>query len=392
MTALIISNKIVDESKYVSYFLDYCEPGDLHFRYDLDSAKDFLINYLFEKQKHIDFVVTDWLFAGNNAKSLLFWLRNSEEIYSDRNFQIKSLPVLLVQDPNNYSSYIEDGFSAVISDFPRNHQSLSLAIKLAIKEWRSLVANELELIGLDPKTQRTHPNKRNNFISYYRLKVLTRHFVDQKSKHMSYTWATADLSKLDNSNEMYWNKMARTMRNPPKYLEKEFHDFFIGNPTFIKGEWFSTASTDLLYEKHFYKTDSKSYAEPDFINKPFDYSFRSPEIFEVKRQSQKIFRYRKERFTSKAKKSFEQVKRYRDYMLSEDPNNKKYIKRFLGQLYEEFEFALLMGSEEEIEEHQDLLNDLKRDFDFEEINLYTYEELLERHLRLCNRLREFNIF
>lgn len=392
MTVLFISNKPVEQDRYVNHFGDYCEPGDLHLIYDLHSAKEFLINNLIQKQKHVDFVVTDWMFGRENAKSLLFWLRNSEDIYSDRNFQIRSLPVLLLQDPNNYSSYIEDGFNSIIYDFPRNQASTRTAVKSTITAWRLLVADDLELIGLDPKTQRLYPNQRKNFISYYRLKVLTRHFVDHRSKTMSYTWATADLAQLDNANEMYWNKMARTIRNPPKYLEKEFHNFFLRNPTFIKGEWFSTSSSEMLYEKHFYKTNSRSYEEPDFINKPFDYSFRSPEIFEVKRQSQKIFRYRKEKFTGKARKSFEQVKRYRDYMLSKDPNNKEYIKRHLGKLYEEFEFALLMGSEEEIEEHHDLLFELKRDFDFEEVNLYTYEELLQRHVRLCNRLREFNIF
>jgi hypothetical protein len=51
-----------------------------------------------------------------------------------------------------------------------------------------------------------------------------------------------------------------------------------------------------------------------------------------------------------------------------------------------------MGSRDEKLEHQDLIEKLKCDFDFTDIKLLTYEELLERHIRLCDRLYEFDIF
>ena len=79
-------------------------------------------------------------------------------------------------------------------------------------------------------------------------------------------------------------------------------------------------------------------------------------------------------------------------MTSDDPRNQYYIKYYLGELYSSYEYTLLMGSNEEKQEHEDLIEQLKSDFDFEDINLLTYEELLERHINLCNRLDEFNIF
>lgn len=119
---------------------------------------------------------------------------------------------------------------------------------------------------------------------------------------------------------------------------------------------------------------------------------RFPEVFEIKRQSQKLLRYQNERFISKARKSFEQVKRYKAYMTSDNPQHQYYIKDYLGKLYSTYEYTLLMGSKSEKQEHEDLIERLKSDFDFDDINLLTYEELLERHIRLCNRLDEFNIF
>ena len=43
-------------------------------------------------------------------------------------------------------------------------------------------------------------------------------------------------------------------------------------------------------------------------------------------------------------------------------------------------------------DHLDLISRLKKEFDFDDIKLVTYEELLDKHVRLCNRLNEFNIF
>lgn len=197
---------------------------------------------------------------------------------------------------------------------------------------------------------------------------------------------------LYNSSSDFLDKMNRTIKNPPRYLEKEFHDFFRQNPTFIKGEDFSVSKTEMLYEKHFYKNGTRNYDEPDFVNKPYDYALRFPEIFEIKRQSQKLITKNNERFYSKTKKNFEQVTRYKAYFESDNPNNQEYIKKYLGKTYSSYEYTLLMGSMNEKEENQDLIEKLKSDLNFEDINLLTYEELLERHIRLCNRINEFDIF
>ncbi len=77
-------------------------------------------------------------------------------------------------------------------------------------------------------------------------------------------------------------------------------------------------------------------------------------------------------------------------MTSQNPQNHYYIKKYLGQLYDSYNYTLLRGSKDEKREHEDLISRLKSDFD--DINLMTYEELLDRHINLCNRLEEFNIF
>lgn len=394
MKILYISNrKNITKDEAFKWFNFYCEkPEDLSLHLNLKSAKEFLSKEILEKNKHLDFIITDWQFSLNNSKPLLNWIKQSNEIYSENNFLFRSIPVLLIEDKLNQSATISDGFDSIIENFPNDSIKLRYAIKNVIKTWRYSLAEDLDLIGLDPQTQKNFENHRLDFISYYRLKILSREFVDNKSKRLNYIWTNENSELLYDSSEMFLDKMNRTIKKPTKYLEKEFHDFFRSNPTFIKGEDHLTTQTEMLYEKHFYRNGTRSYNEPDFINKPYNYSLSIPEIFEIKRQSHKIISKRSDQFLSKAKKSFEQVMRYKEYFESENPLHQNYIKHHLGKLYSSYEYTLLMGSSEEKNQHEDLIERLKCDFDFEDINLLTYEELLQRHIRLCNRLKEFDIF
>lgn len=392
MKILYISNRYqANISEAIGWFKPYCEPDDLRLDTSIEDAKVFLSNEIIGRQKHLDLIITDWNFISGNARGLIDWLRNSEVNYSSENFQIRALPIILIEDESQQSTVISEGFNAVISAFPDRYR-MDTAIKSTIKDWRYGIAHDLDLIGLDPQTQRIYPGHRSAFLSYYRLKVLSRAFVDNKSKRLNYLWTSSEIGSINDSNQAFYEKMHRTLRYPPKYLEKEFHDFFIDNPTFLKGENYSWTGKDMLYERHFYKNGTRQYDEPDFINKPYAYSLSKPEIFEIKRQSQRLFRHRKDSFLSKAKKSFEQVKRYKAYMTSTDPRHQYYVRYHLGELYDDYNYTLLMGSVNEKKENEDLLRQLREDFDFEDINLITYEELLDRHIRLCNRLNQFNIF
>lgn len=375
-----------------TWFQEYCEPEDLILETNLFRAKEYITNTIIDKQKHLDLIISDWDFGGYNPHHILGWLRESSEIYSNKNFQARAMPFLLIEDSNQQSSYISKGFDGVIRDFPNSNIQISYTIKSAIRAWRYALADDLDLIGLDPATLKHYPQHRASFLSYHKLQVLSRYFVDSKSTMLNYVWSTADLDKLNNSNQQFVEKIGWANRTSDRYIEKEFHKFFLLNPTFIKGENFHSNLEEMLYEKHLYKNNSRRYDEPDFINKPLVHSLRAPEIFEVKLQNQRFLRYGKTNFLSKAKKSFEQVKRYRNYFNSTDPNNLYYIRKFLGREFSKYDFTLLMGSQDEKLENIDLIEQLKSDFDFDDINLITYEELLQRHLRMFNRLQSFYIF
>jgi hypothetical protein len=98
MKILYISNKkTIVKEEALKWFQFYCEKSeDLYLHQNLISAKDFLRKEIIEPKKHLDFIVTDWQFTNSNAKSLLSWIRQSEEDYSGNNFLFRSLPVILI--------------------------------------------------------------------------------------------------------------------------------------------------------------------------------------------------------------------------------------------------------------------------------------------------------
>ena len=190
---------------------------------------------------------------------------------------------------------------------------------------------------------------------------------------------------MESSNAIFYEEMKLMTKKPIKLMEKKFHDFFRANPTYLRGENFK----DFVYEPHLYIGNTMKYNEPDFINVPFLYSLRNPEIFEVKRHTQRFFWKHREKMLSKARKSFEQVKRYKEYFQSKNKSNSLNIEKYLHKLYAQYEYSLLMGTSEEKEEKEDLLNELKNEFEFNDIKLFTYDDLLAKHIRLCNRLNNF---
>jgi hypothetical protein len=315
-------------------------------------------------------------------------LRESNATYSSNNFRLKSVPILLIEDNDIQSDELSKGFSGLVKDFPTNRTKLQQAVKNAIKAWRHELAGELDMIGLDPQTLRLYHNQTTNFISYYRLKILSREFVDNKSKKLKYIWLQNDFSDLYKANDEFNWHLKRGYQLKIKYLEKEFHDFFNRNLSFLQGENFANS----VYEKHFFKNGTLKYDEPDFVNTPHDYSLRMPEIFEVKRQTQRLMDKNAKRFLSQAQKNFRQVLRYNDYFKSDDMRHQSFVKKHLGRLYSDYDLTLLMGSKSEKDGFTDLIERLKSEFEFNDIKYITYEELLDQHLRLCERLSNFNIF
>lgn len=88
-----------------------------------------------------------------------------------------------------------------------------------------------------------------------------------------------------------------------------------------------------------------------------------------------------------------QVKRYKEYFDLTDPYVRDQIIKQIGYNPNENSYTLLIGNADERQEHLELLDELKKDFELESIQLITYNDLLNDYINLCNKIQEiYNIF
>jgi hypothetical protein len=164
--------------------------------------------------------------------------------------------------------------------------------------------------------------------------------------------------------------------------EKLIHKFLKENPNFLLRESYS----NYYYEEQLYYPNTLKYIEPDFILKPKSYIIGSKtEIFEVKLPFEGIIKKRKQHqnpYTS-FWDYLGQVKDYQDYFKMKEVQAE--IIKKLGYLPHNYNYVLLVGGKDHKEENLEILKLRSRQFHFEDINILTYEELLEYQIRFIQR-------
>ncbi|WP_416438911.1 hypothetical protein [Phnomibacter sp. MR] len=393
MTLIYLTDDpLVSKDDCLRWFTKFVsKPDEIILQNDVNTCKSFIEDHLanIQKQKHIDFIISDWEIKNEKSEKIISWLRNSTDIYSSKNFNLNKIPVILIEDSTK--TFDSDNFDATITDFPTNINQFNQTIVKTIKKWRELIAEDLETLGLDPSKINSFLHQVNNSKSYYRLKVLSKEFAFNKSNKTSYIWTNIGVNDIERANESFYNAFQKSKTGEIK--EKGIHDVFLQFPSLVKGENFSFIQglkKSLLYEVHLYKGNSKSYNEVDFLNRPNAHSLLNPEIFEIKLYQQRIFHKHKDAFLAKTRKAFKQVERYNKYLTSEEKQNRSNVIKHFGANYQNFNQVLLLGSLSEKQEKEHLLKKLKSDENFDEISLLTYEELLENHINLCQRLKDLS--
>lgn len=238
MNILFISNDpLHNKTDTLSRFQTLTCNDNFHFYADLRLAKIFLEENIIKKKKHLDFIAISWAFGDQNSKSLIDFVRNSDAIYSDDNFLLRSIPILLIEDEDTQSNEIINQFDGVLINLYTENQYYS-ALKGVIKRWRTKLSDDLELIGLNPKTQDINFTHRQSFISYFRLQVLSKEFVQNKSKKLNYIWTTPNYGILTQGIEVFENQLKKSKRTRNGIYEKSWHDTFNTYPFIIRGDSF----------------------------------------------------------------------------------------------------------------------------------------------------------
>ncbi|MFD2556039.1 hypothetical protein [Sphingobacterium tabacisoli] len=401
---LISEDSLLPPSYFKMFEGDYIESkNDVTVKYTVDSAKDFLTDIIIERQKHLDFIIIDYnsIQFEKEINTLTEWLRYTKELYSIKNFKLKAIPLFLM---NNDLLISEDFFTQfqTQSDAPKYHNGIvekpndfsRIGIsnnKLAsgLDSWLDDLKSDLDDLDIDSEGKYLLDLKIFEK-RFYKLRVLSNEF-HRNSKRLDYIWVGNSTNIVEATGDDILKMLKQYERNPSLRNEKDVHDLLRSNEHLLKGEDYYHS----LYEKHFYYPQNKRYVESDFINFKHDYSLAKDEIFEVKLPNERFITKTKiPRILKQAERYFNQVgKKYNSYFSSE-VNKEEIAKRLKDEGIDtfslDFSLSLLMGREEYRQENQELINKALL-YGQKRVKLITYDNLIDRHQYLHQRVTRFGL-
>lgn len=357
----------------------------------------FISKYLITESKHLDLIIinevqpsfyynTDILYPQykeNYTKGLIQFINlNSDKTYSDSNFKLGCIPIAKICNSADDVSYSEKSydFFTYCTDIQISYNLFPSVIKL-IREFREIIL--LDLKDLELTSDNVFQPIKTNYALYRKdtnTRILSRIFIERQKK-LNYYWFELSIKEIEFSINAFMDEISKSRRFQNKD-EKKIHKFLKQNPNFLLRESYS----NYYYEKQLYYPNTKEYIEPDFILNPKKCSFGTrTEIFEVKLPFEGIIKRKKQHQNpySSFWDYLGQVKDYQEYFKMEEVQGE--IIKKLGYLPKDYNFILLIGNKENKDENVEILNRRAKQFNFEDINILTYEELIEYQIRFINR-------
>jgi hypothetical protein len=358
----------------------------------------FLTNYLIDKKNHLDLIIVDDYHSElshsldgheysipkptNTFTTIEFIGNNSTETYSKSNYYLRNIPIIKICNEHDDVNPTERNYIYFdyCLDIHIDNYLLEASSK-AIAYTRDLIISDLKTLGL-MLDNKYHLIKTNFALYHYEkdLKILSKEFVERQ-KLKSFYWFEYPIEEVEEAINRYMD-MISTLQKFDKREEKEIHRFFKKNPYFILRDKYS----DYYYEVKFQNSADLSAIAPDFILKPFEFKeINETEIFEIKLPGEGIVK--KKRFHQNFRSDFwehlVQVKDYQDYFRMHDVQDE--IIKKLGYLPSDYLYTLLVGNSEHKDLNLNVIDRLARQFNFQDINILTFDELLNYQIRYFER-------
>ncbi|HLF35512.1 MAG TPA: hypothetical protein VI583_14805, partial [Cyclobacteriaceae bacterium] len=221
---------------------DFADKEEIDIRDGLESGKEFIINYLVNQKKHVDFIIisresSSYFYEWNqndeeaNIDTFAIWLRKLNECYSSDNFQIKSIPLIL-NDCETYHKSIsilsfQNLYYDLILDINSIHPDYILYhLGRPINNWINKLGDELDNLDLDTSFnfEKSIIKKKDS----HDLKILSKNFIDRCQK-LNYVWIGDNINKLYINVDKLKEMFKISILNPNLRNEKEYHRFFLSN-------------------------------------------------------------------------------------------------------------------------------------------------------------------
>lgn len=383
MRILFISESKINEERIRNELSDLCEGYSLRFCYDFQNAKDYINNNIVKSQLPLDLIITNSTIATRPADEFRDFINfDYKRTYSKRDFNLNQIPIaVIVESDLNKSAF--HGYNTVIDNLGIGNLNLFVPDFIsAIKHWRKQVLEELDEIGirfnsgkidyshyfLDRKTRRKP------------TKILSENFKLFPRK-LKYYWLDYNKRAIEIAIDEFIKMLKYSRSIGKKAEEKKYHDFFNRNKPFLLRDAYSK----FWYEAKLMKNDSE-YEEPDYTLKPNMTYETDLSLLEVKLPNEAFMTKKKYHKSPRAKliQHIIQVNDYKDYLESDEYLSA--INDVYGYIPKRINYNILIGRDDSKQEYINDLNKTMRQLGQGELNLMTYDDLLEYQVKYLDRM------
>lgn len=381
------------------------EKNELIFCKSFEEIREFIINYLENKKLHIDLIITNDTSEEDidilKASELSYLKNTIITSFSNMNFRICSIPIILYSNFETKSENFQSRFDSIIKkNNSGSHNYFITECERLIKEWRKSLFRDLEYLGLRVSSL-TNFNESDYYKKHYQTKISpnSETFFSLNTKIVSiefiryptplnYDWILLNQNVIEEAissfNKTYKNHIKYDRVNNERSI---LHDFFRNNKVILLRD----AYHDLEYEKNLYDINAKTSEECDFILKTEFPEFQRTTFFEVKKEDVTFYvkkHTKRPQISSDFLSHLEQVWRYKEF--SQNPINWPEISKKIGYRTQNFDYILLAGRlEEKMEMKEKFDSDLNHMYN--QINVITYEELENINIDYYEKFNRMNI-
>ena len=388
MRILVVSDPFLDKDRIRNELSGLCESDSLTFCNSFHTAKDFITNNVVKSQSPLDLIISYSIIGGESADEFRNWIRyDCERTYSKRDFNLWKIPIALVVDISQNKN-VFNGYDCMIDDIGLEKLNLFVPeFSLVIKYWRKAVLDELDDLGIQFNSgiidySYYFSGKRKQYIV---TKILSDNFKLFPRK-LNYYWLDFNTEQIEKSIDTFVKMLKRSERIGSKGEEKAYHKFFRTNSSFLLRDNYSR----FWYESKLFKNDTK-YEEPDFVLKP-NLSYQTDlSVLEVKLPNETFLKKKPYHNSPKAKliDHIIQVNDYKDYLESDE--YKTALNSVFGYVPQRPNYSLLIGREVIKNQCVDDLSRIMRQLGQGQLNLMTYDELMNYQVKFLCRMNIIDI-
>lgn len=403
---ILVNDHLTEEERYRQIFRTHnYEDNELIFVHGFQDFKEFIASQLATKQFHIDAIITGYSAFGHGsdilkAQELLYFKNSFIGSYSNSNFRIAAIPVILYSESTGLQKRPGRSFDFVVEkNSCGNHDNLVNSVERALIRWRKRLMDDLGTLGLNGRNL-TSFQKSAFFKQTYKhnilpksevyfaqhTRIVSHEFIKCPSR-LIYDWTNLTSAIIEEQIENYYDGVFY----PKQPYSRQFSENNIDHPLLIENPIIMLRGNfiDFVHEKGL-KQQNRQSKRCDFLLKTDFPEFLPTTFLEVKKKDVNyiIGKKRKDRYLSAdMHKYLGQLWLYKKY--AEDPRYGKSINNVLGYNTNKYQYNLLAGRIEEKEEFLDILNERLADH-YPGLNVLAYEDLgikAEGYLERFNRIK-----